>query len=240
AGGRWTYRGEEQQLAITEPSRGHALHGLAAWLDWNELDRTADSVTLGTTIIPQLGYPFQFDLTMRWSLEPSGILGTLSAVNAGVEDAPFGSSIHPYLVAPSGAMNEWSLHLPATDELQVDDALIPRVLTPVPEQHDFREARPIGSATIDHAFHGFDFEDEVSAVSLFDRHGGGVRVVFGPGTPWVQVCTSDWPGRPGHRAGVAVEPMSCPPNAFATSPEIYLVGPGETRTAWWRLESFRG
>jgi aldose 1-epimerase len=240
AGGRWSYRGQEEQLAITEPSRGHALHGLAAWLDWNELDAAADSVTLGTTIVPQLGYPFQFDLTMRWSLEASGILGVLSAVNAGSEDAPFGSSIHPYLVAPTGDVNDWSLHLPCTEELQVDDDLIPTVLAPVPDDHDFRESRPIGSTAVDHAFHGFEFADGSSAVSLFDRHGHGVRVVFGPDTPWVQVCTSDWPGRVGHRAGVAVEPMSCPPNAFATSPDMYLVPPGETRTAWWRLEALHG
>src|SRR4051812_10944715 len=239
AGGRWTYRGEEQQLAITEPSRGHALHGLAAWLDWNELDSTADSVTLGTTIIPQLGYPFQFDLTMRWSLEGSALVGRLPAVSAGSEDAPFGCSIHPYLVAPSGPMDEWSLHVPGTHELQVDDDLIPTVLAPVPEAHDFREPRPIGDAAIDHAFHGFDFADGVCAVSLLDQKGDGVRVVFAPETPWVQVCTSDWPGRVGHRAGVAVEPMTCPPNAFATSPEMYLVAPGETTTAWWRLEAVR-
>src|SRR4051794_17329010 len=95
--GRWSCGGQQHQLAITEPSRGHALHGLAAWLDWSELDSTADSVTLATTIVPQLGYPFQFDLTMRWSLEGSALVGRLSAVSAGSEDAPFGCSIHPYL-----------------------------------------------------------------------------------------------------------------------------------------------
>ncbi|HZX53155.1 MAG TPA: aldose 1-epimerase family protein [Ilumatobacteraceae bacterium] len=240
AGGRWTYGGQEHQLAITEPARGHALHGLVAWLDWNEIDSSADTVSLGTTIVPQQGYPYQFDLTMRWSLEEAALVGRLSAVNAGSEAAPFGCSIHPYLVAPGSDMNEWMLHVPATHELQVDDDLIPTMLTAVPEAHDFHEPRPIGSAAIDHALHGFDFTGGTSSVSLVDQQGDGVRVVFSAETPWVQVCTSDWPGRVGHRAGVAVEPMTCPPNAFATAPEMYLVAPGETSTASWRLEVVGG
>src|SRR3954454_24729363 len=90
AGGRWTYGGQEHQLAITEPARGHALHGLVAWLDWNEIDSSADTVSLGTTIVPQQGYPYQFDLTMRWSLEEAALVGRLSAVNAGSEAAQGG------------------------------------------------------------------------------------------------------------------------------------------------------
>jgi len=240
AGGRWTYGGQEHQLAITEPARGHALHGLVAWLDWHEIDSSADSLTLGTTIVPQQGYPYQFDLTMRWSLEEAALVGRLSAVNAGSQAAPFGCSIHPYLVAPGGDMNEWTLQIPATHELQVDDHLIPTVLAPVPDAHDFREPRPIGSAAIDHALNGFDFTGGTSSVSLVDQQGDGVRVMFSAETSWVQVCISDRPGRVGHRAGLAVEPMTCPPNAFATSPEMYLVAPGETSTTWWRLEAVGG
>ena len=32
--GRYTFDGEEQQLPLTEPERGHALHGLLVWADW--------------------------------------------------------------------------------------------------------------------------------------------------------------------------------------------------------------
>ena len=41
--GRHRFGGEELQLALTEPERGHALHGLSPWLDFHAVDGGADS-----------------------------------------------------------------------------------------------------------------------------------------------------------------------------------------------------
>jgi galactose mutarotase-like enzyme len=40
---------------------------------------------------------------------------------------------------------------------------------------------------------------------------------------------------PRRRRGLAVEPMTCPPNAFATGESVLRLGPGESATASWGI-----
>lgn len=233
--GRWSWNGESLQLPITEPELGHALHGLVVWSDWDEVARTDDAVTLTTRIVAQPGYPHRLRLTVRWTLDPNGLHCELIVTNEDRRPAPFGCSIHPYLVAPTGALDDWTLHVGAGAELLVDETSIPTELVTVMPDHDFREARSIGDATIDHTFTGFAFQDGTQSVTLTDARGEGAAMSFGPETAWVQICTSDWPDRPGHRAGVAIEPMTCPPNAFATGQDVITIPPGGVHRNWWRL-----
>ncbi|MBV9951630.1 MAG: aldose 1-epimerase family protein [Acidimicrobiia bacterium] len=235
--GRWTWQGQQEQLALTEPERGHAMHGLVAWSEWRTVEHTDDAVTLTTTLWPQPGYPFQLDLTMRWSLdEERGLSAELTASNAGPEPAPYGCAIHPYLVAPGGSVDEWVLHVPADRELQVDGRLLPTELVDVPAAHDFRTRRPVDDAQMDNAFTGVHFDRGEAHVTVTDADGNGARVTFGEATPWVQVCTSDWPGA-SHRAGLAVEPMTCPPNALASGTDLVVLEPGSDHVVSWQIRN---
>jgi aldose 1-epimerase len=237
AHGRWSWDGRAMQLPITEPERGHALHGLVVWTDWHEVARTGTAVTLATRVVAQPGYPYRLRLTVRWSLDADGLLCELTATNEETRVAPFGCSIHPYFVAPRGDLDDWTLHLAAGAELMVDETSIPTDLVAILPEHDFRTPRPIGTTAIDHTFTGFAFHDGMHSVTVTDAHGQGAGISFGPGTPWVQVCTSDWPERPGHRAGVAIEPMTCPPNAFATHQDVRAIPAGGAHHSWWRLSA---
>ena len=240
AHGRWRWNEVEHQLPITEPERGHALHGLVAWSDWSARADGRAKVALTTSVVAQPGYPFTVRLTVSWSVGDDGLRCELHATNDSDGPAPFGCSIHPYLVAPTGPLDAWTLHVAAESELLVDRALIPTELVPTPEEHDFRAPRPIGTAEIDHAFTGFAFDDGVEAVTLTDAAGDGARIVFGTGTPWLQVCTSDWPGLTGHRAGVAIEPMTSPPNSFATHQDLVVIPAGGDHHSWWQIEAVEG
>src|SRR5215207_1388491 len=55
--GRYEFDGKQQQLALTEPARHNASHGLARYVPWRLLDHQRDSVTLEVTIFPQPGWP---------------------------------------------------------------------------------------------------------------------------------------------------------------------------------------
>ena len=78
---------------------------------------------------------------------------------------------------------------------------------------------------------------------LTDAAGTGVEMVWDAACPWVQVHTADQPGgaaQPGHRAGLAVEPMTCAPDAFNAALNDFDAGlivlePGATATASWRI-----
>ncbi|MBV9936323.1 MAG: galactose mutarotase, partial [Actinobacteria bacterium] len=51
-GGRYTFAGEEQQLAITEVSRSTAIHGLVRWAPWKVVDAASDRVLLTHRLHP--------------------------------------------------------------------------------------------------------------------------------------------------------------------------------------------
>lgn len=42
--GRYRFGGSEHRLALSEPARGHALHGLALWAAWQPVDQRDHSV----------------------------------------------------------------------------------------------------------------------------------------------------------------------------------------------------
>jgi len=51
--------------------------------------------------------------------------------------------------------------------------------------------------------------------------------------PYVMVFTGDIPAV--ERAGLAVEPMTCPPNAFRSGEALITLEPDESHTAAWGL-----
>ncbi|MEU1972947.1 aldose 1-epimerase family protein [Microbacterium sp. NPDC019599] len=247
--GHYSFGGAAHVLALTEPERGHALHGLAAWLDFQVTDAGSDHVTLAATIEPQAGYPWRVEVTTTYRLAADGLVQTVTARNAGAQPAPWGTGPHPYLVAGAGALDEWTFELPAAEVLLVtDDRLIPTDLRPVDAddaaRFDFREARTIGAAEIDHAYSGLVRDESGTAtVRVTDPAGTGVEMTWDAACPWVQIHTADLPGgpaQPGHRAGLAVEPMTCAPDAFNAGSYSYDAGlivlePGAESSASWRI-----
>jgi len=249
--GRYTFAGTTYQTALTEPGRGQALHGLVAWLDFDAVDRGVDHVTLAATIEPQLGYPWRVRVETRYELSDAGLSQTVTAHNEGTAAAPFGTGPHPYLVAGPHPLDEWTLSLPADRVLETTpDRLSPTDLVGVEsdaERFDFREERVIGAVEIDHAFTGLAWGgDGGAAVIVRDVQAGtGVAIEWDAACPWVQIHTADQPegaASPAHRAGLAVEPMTCAPDAFNADAYPFDAGllvlePGESAAASWRIRA---
>lgn len=244
--GRYTFGGVERQLPLTEPARSHALHGLATWLDYEAVDKGPDHVTLAAVIQPQTAYPWRIVVTTTFALGPDGLTQTVSARNESADEAPWGTGPHPYLVAGDGRVDGWTLELPAEKVLEVTpDRLIPIDLVDVdadqPERFDFRSARVIGTAEIDHAYTGLNREASgLAVVRVTDAAGKGVEMSWDASCPWVQVHTADRPGLPIDRIGLAVEPMTCAPDAFNAGAYPYDAGlivldAGGSATASWRI-----
>ena len=243
--GRYAFGGETHQLALTEPARGHALHGLAAWLEYRVVDAGTDAVTLETVIEPQAGYPWRVRIESTYRLSDAGLEQTVRAVNESGARAPFGTGPHPYLVAGEGRLDDWTLELPAAKALSVtSDRLVPTVLGAVDADFDFRVPRQIGATEIDHAFTDLARNgDGVATARVTDAAGQGVAMSWDAACPWVQIHTADLPegaASPSHRAGLAVEPMTCAPDAFNAERYDFDAGllvlePGATTSASWRI-----
>ncbi|MDE0546244.1 aldose 1-epimerase family protein [Microbacterium sp. C7(2022)] len=246
--GRYTFGGVERQLALTEPARSHALHGLAVWLDYEAVDKGPSHVTLAASIPAQTAYPWRIAIRTTFELTAEGLTQTVVATNEGPDAAPFGTGPHPYLVAGPGKVDEWTLELPASEVLAVtDDRLIPTELRAVDAddapRFDFRDARVIGAAEIDHAYTGLARDDSGDAtVRVTVADGTGVAMSWNTSCAWVQVHTADKPEPAASRIGLAVEPMTCAPDAFNDANYSYDTGlivleSGESTEASWRISA---
>ena len=239
--GQYPAAGKTQKLPLTEPARHHALHGLVGWLDFRVLDRSDNRVRLGATVVAQLGYPFRLDVTVDYELNDSGLHTTVTAVNTGPDAAPFGTAPHPYLVAGDGRVDDWTLTLPADRVLTVtEDRLIPIGLADVESEaggtFDFRRPRAIRNTFIDHAFTDLARDSSGGTeVRVTAPSGTGVAVRFGAECPWVQVHTADQPVPAINRLGLAVEPMTCPPDAFNSGTDLIHIEPGASASASWTI-----
>lgn len=250
-GGRYSFGGVERRLPLTEPERGHALHGLAAWLDFRVASVRGDAVTLAAVVEPQAGYPWRVGIETTFAVDERGLTQTVRAVNESDDPAPFGMGPHPYLVAGRGPLDSWTLELPASEVLDVEpDLLAPVGLRGVaqvdPDRFDWRAPRVLGAVALDHAYTALAWDaDGRTAVRLTDPAGTGVEMSWDAACPWVQVHTADLPGgaaQPYHRAGLAVEPMTCAPDAFNAAryefdTGLVVLAPGGEATASWRLRA---
>lgn len=231
ADGQYRFSGQLHQLDLSEPERHNALHGLVNWAAWDVVSAGESEVQLKHRLWPKPGYPFLLDLTVTYRLTADGLTFGLTATNAGDEPAPYGGSFHPYLVAGSGDADSWTVRSPAGSYLTVDpNRLLPRGIAPLAE-FDFRDPTPLGGLEIDHAFTDITFDDAGLAVlDLTDDAGTGVRMTWDRQCPWLQLCI---PGkrRPDmHRKALAVEPMTCPPDAFNSGVDLIVLEPGQAHS----------
>lgn len=145
--------------------KDNAIHGLLRWTLWEPLARTDDSVTLGTTLCPQPGYPFLLDVRVEYRLGPEGLGTTVRATNIGTEPAPYGVGQHPYLTVGTHLVDSAVLTVPARTLLRTDGRGLPIGQEPVDgTPYDFRTARPIGDLRLDTAFTGLDRDPDGRAV----------------------------------------------------------------------------
>ncbi|SDZ38463.1 aldose 1-epimerase [Micromonospora pattaloongensis] len=235
--GRYTFDGVERQLALTEPTRHNAIHGLVNWAPWRCVAHDTDHVTVEYVLPAQPGYPWTLQLRTRWRVGGDGLGVTHEVVNLGPAPAPFGLAVHPYLRLAGAPVDELSLRLPARTRLQVDDRMLPIAATPVTGgEYDFTEARRIGAQTLDTAFGDVDRGDDGgSAATLTGADGAAVTVWADRAFGWWQVFTADTlPGERRRRA-VALEPMTCPPDAFRSGRDLIVLRPGEPWRASWGI-----
>ncbi len=238
--GRYSFDGSDFELPINEPERGTALHGLVYDLPWTLVEHTRSSVSLGCTIEPTESYPFTIELQVRFSVGGDGFRTDVTAVNTGSRRAPYGVCPHPYLLAGDSPLDEWVLELPAATVLTVTpDRLLPVAKEPVAgTPFDFRAAHALADVQIDHAFTDIERDSSGRAtVRVTDPAGGtGTALMWDETCPWVQIHTADLPKKPeSTRLGLAVEPMTCPPDAFNTGEDLVVLEPGATHRTGWTI-----
>jgi aldose 1-epimerase len=232
AKGRWTWRGEPQQLALTEPPAGNAIHGLLRHTVYEVRERTADAISLHAIVTVQPGWPVPLDTEIRYAVGEDGLTVTHTVRNIGADPVPFGVGVHPYLRAGDSETDDSVLTLSAASSLPLDGGLPTGPTVPVSGDLDFRAGQPLRGRDLDHAF------GDCAPVDGLVRHrlagpGGEVEMWADPVFGWVQVFTPD--DHPDRGRAVAVEPMTCPPDALNTGVGLIELGAGEVWTGSWGI-----
>ncbi len=236
AEGRYSFAGSEHQLALDEPERGNAIHGLLRWRPWSELDHSADRVVVGARLLPMPGYPFAVEVSIAYELGEDGLSVTTGARNIGETECPFGAGQHPYLSPGDGPIDDCTLQLDAATRLLNEERhQIPVGREPVAgTAYDFRTPRRIGEQQIDDAF--TDLARDASGCSrarLECPDGTSVELWVDEHYPFLEAYSGDTLAPARRRRALAVEPMSCAPDAFRSGDGLLRLAPGESTSMSW-------
>jgi aldose 1-epimerase len=240
-GGHYSFEGAHYQLALSEPANGNAIHGLTRWMPWTRIAHDRGEVTLRSLPHGQQGYPFAVQVDVTYSLDSqSGLHVTVTAANKGTRPAPWGTGQHPYLAVPTPAVDDCELTLPAERWLPADERGIP---SGAPDDvtgtgFDFRTPRKLGDTRLDHAFTGLRREPDGLAWVRLSAGGATTGLWADEGYRWLQVFTGDALEPEHRRTALAVEPMTCPPNAFVSGEDLLVLQPKETVTCRWGIRAF--
>jgi aldose 1-epimerase len=233
--GRYTFGGITQQLVLSEPARHNASHGLARYVPWVLVAKNADAVSNRIRIYPQPGWPGTLEALITHQVSEDGLTVTVEATNVGTTDLPFGYGAHPYLTVGETRVDEVRLTVPAASYLEVDDRLLPVAVSPVDDTiYDLRRGTVLGSASLDTAMTDLARDPDGRwrvSVELGERY----AELWGDETMrWMQIFT----GGPNRDWSIAVEPMTCGPDAFNPGPthgDMKVLAPGETFVGQWGI-----
>ena len=152
--GRYSFDGNDYQVALTEPEKQNAIHGFLRWRPWSCQENREDRLVMTTTLFPLEGYPFTLDVQVSYRLDETGLSVTTTATNLGDQPAPYACGQHPYLSAGVGRVDEVTLQFQANTRILTD----PQRQLPTGREavagtaYDFRDAKKIGYLAIDDAF----------------------------------------------------------------------------------------
>jgi aldose 1-epimerase len=234
--GRYVFGGVEHRLAVTEPERRAALYGLVLDETFAVVERSSGAVTLACELRDRRGYPFAVRVEVYYALAADGeVAVTLRATNRGRDAAPFGAGIHPYLRV--GRADDAVLEVPAATRVPVDPERLLPIGPPVPvagTEHDFTRARRVGPLALDACFGDLRRDADGRARVRLAAPGAprAIEVWLEEPFRFVHVYTADAVDDSARaRAAIAIEPLTCAPDAFNSGAGLEVLEPGALVTA---------
>ncbi|MDE3086095.1 MAG: aldose 1-epimerase family protein [Acidobacteriota bacterium] len=237
--GRYEFAGRRAQAALDEPARRNAIHGLVRYQSWALRGRAQNTVTLGCVLQPQPGYTWRLGMEVEYRLGKGGLTVRAEATNLDGVPAPLGVGFHPYLTVGTPDLDTARLHLRAERQLRTDDRGLPVGEEPVAgSEVDFSVPRPIGPTRLDTAFGGIGRDaDGLARVELShpdeDRR---VTLWMDSAFRYLMLYSADRVGDGDRRRrALAVEPMTCPPDALRSGTDLVTLGPGGGWRGTWGI-----
>lgn len=236
ADGRYRFDEVDYQVALTEPEKHNAIHGLLHWRPWSVRRHQQAQVTMGIRLNPLPGYPFLLDVQVEYALSDDGLRVSTTATNLSADPCPYGAGQHPYLSAGPGLLDECRLELAAEKRIVTDtERQLPVGTESVGgTRYDFRTGKSLRGIKVDYAFTGLarDLSGRAWA-RLTGADGRRAELWVDDTYPIIEIYTGDTLAPHRRRRGLGAEPMTCPPNAFQNDDGVIRLEPGQAVTTVW-------
>jgi len=237
--GRYRFGDTDAQAAIDEPERNNAIHGLVRWMPWQLEVKAQNLVALRCQVFPVPGYPFHLELGIEYRLGRDGLTVSTVATNVGPGTLPFGLGFHPYLAAGTETIDTAQLILPAHERLVLDQRGLPsgEVRAVEGTEYDFTKGRRIGPTQLDTAYTGIERgRDRLAWAELADpAQDTATQLWTDEGFGYLMCYTGDTLPEGERRRAVALEPMTCPPDAFRSSRGLIILERGQRWEGSWGM-----
>lgn len=195
----------------------HALHGLIYDAVY-ELESINESETAAGILLTyhyaknDAGYPFVFDISLRWELSPNNTLAVTTSISHQNKDAiPYADGWHPYFTL-GGSVDQYFLQFDSDTQLEFDADLIPTGKKIKDKR--FVEKQPLNEIFLDNSFELVPNGKCVLSNDQFE-----LNVIPDERYPILQVYTPD------HRNSIAIENLSGAPDNFNNGIGLLMLAP---------------
>jgi len=233
--GNYAFAGESYHLYPNETARDCSLHGLVWDRPFTVESTSADNNSAKLVMNYEYngsneGYPWKYFVRFTFELKEHGFVCTTLLKNTDEKDIPIGDGIHPYFKTGS-LIDSWVFSLPKCEILEVDDRLIPTQKVTVFTEYE--HAKPFGDRKFDSCFvlDPLHAKDGIATLGIQDKE-KGLRLSI-----WQEVGTNKYNYlqiyTPPDRKSMAIEPMSCAPDAFNNSLGLIILAPNNSVEFAW-------
>jgi aldose 1-epimerase len=222
--GIYSFNHEQYQLPINYPEEGHAIHGLVLEKCFEVVNEIATEEEALVSVQYDYngsisGYPFPYSLTIDFILNVEGFTCTSSVKNTSQNTIPVADGWHPYFTL-HGLLNNFLLTIPSAELVEIDERMIPTgtLLT----NAKYRKGAKIGEEAFDTCFAvapqegiaELELTNTISDITLVMWQETGKNKYN-----YIQIYT------PPSRDFIAIEPMTCQPDAFNNGQGLILLEP---------------
>lgn len=236
--GEWTFSGRTAHPTLEDSTGRTGIHGLVRWRPFTLDSFNQNRCVFSILLHPSPAYPFLASLEVAYHLGSLGLTVTGTVINRDEVPIPVGLGFHPYLAVTTPTIEGADLLVPASAHLTVDDRQLPtgEILPVSAGPLDFRAAKSVSGHTLDTTYTELVRDDTgLATASVTDASGGRVELSVDRTFPYLQVFTGDTLEKGRRRTAIAIEPMTCPPEALRSGKDVIVLEPGQRWAGSWRV-----
>lgn len=213
-----TYHLNGERYTIQKNYLGkHALHGLIYDAVY-KLESTNESETAASILLTyhyaknDAGYPFAFDISLRWELSHNNSLTVTTIISHQNKEAiPYADGWHPYFTL-GGPIDQYFLQFDSDTLLEFDADLIPT-------GKKIKDTRFIEKHSLNAVFLDNSFELAPNGKCVLSNDQFQLKIIPDANYPILQVYTPD------HRNSIAIENLSGAPDNFNNGIGLLMLAP---------------